>query len=271
MFAPAKRRKLIDENPFAETRHQAGDPSGRQHFIDQNTTIRLLHAAPDWTWRTIIALSRFGGLRCPSEVLSVRWSDVDWSRERLRVTSPKTEHHFGKASRVVPLFVELRPYVEEAWDAAEEGQKYVVPTKYRTAALGPAGWRNCNMRIQFERIIRRAGLEPWPRLFHNLRASRETELAEKHPVHVVTAWLGNTPQVALRHYLQVTEEDFAKAVQSVHEVVQNPVQSVSATIRQQTTEAQSKQGLRRKLAKDGECRHPPKVAAQGFEPRTRGL
>ena len=42
-------------------------------------------------------------------------------------------------------------------------------------------------------------------------ASRETELARAFPLHVVTEWLGNTPQVALKHYLRVTDEDFAQA------------------------------------------------------------
>ncbi|MEE3371972.1 MAG: hypothetical protein VX346_21750, partial [Planctomycetota bacterium] len=43
------------------------------------------------------------------------------------------------------------------------------------------------------------------------RASRETELAHDYPLHVVTNWLGNTPRIALRHYLQVTDADFAQA------------------------------------------------------------
>jgi hypothetical protein len=67
------------------------------------------------------------------------------------------------------------------------------------------GWRSCNLRTQFERLIKRAGLKPWPRLFHNLRSSRETELAAEYPIQVVTAWLGNTPRIALKHYLQVTD------------------------------------------------------------------
>ena len=125
-----------------------------------------------------MALSRYGGLRCPSEVLSLRWQDIDWEYGKMRVTSPKTEHHPGKASRMVPLFPELRPYLEEAFDAAPEGTIYVVE-RYRAASMGPSGWRNCNLRTQFERIIAKAGLEPWPRLFHNMRASRETELAEQ--------------------------------------------------------------------------------------------
>lgn len=71
-----------------------------------------------------------------------------------------------------------------------------------------------NLRTTMEKIIRRAGLSPWPRLFHNMRASRETELTERFPVHVVTAWLGNTPEIARKHYLQVTDEHFRQAATS---------------------------------------------------------
>lgn len=63
-----------------------------------------------------------------------------------------------------------------------------------------------------QKIVRRAGLQPWPRLFHNLRASRETELVEKYPVQVVTGWLGNTPSVAMRHYLMTTQQHFDAAL-----------------------------------------------------------
>ncbi|MBS0203888.1 MAG: hypothetical protein JSS49_13365 [Planctomycetes bacterium] len=48
-------------------------------------------------------------------------------------------------------------------------------------------------------------------LFQNLRSSRETELAQEYSIHLVTAWLENTPKVAMEHYLQVRDEDFAKA------------------------------------------------------------
>ena len=40
----------------------------------------------------------------------------------------------------------------------------------------------------------------------------ETELAGAFPLHVVTAWRGNTPKVADKHYLQVTPEHYAQAV-----------------------------------------------------------
>jgi hypothetical protein len=40
-------------------------------------------------------------------------------------------------------------------------------------------------------------LPPWTTtVFHILRGSLETELAENHPIHVVAQCLGNTPKVA---------------------------------------------------------------------------
>ena len=209
-FRAAKKRKLIAVNPFAEVSAKAVLRQDRQRFITPEEVDRLL-AVCNPTWRVIIALARYGGLRCPSEVLSLRWQDVDWEAGRVVVQSPKTEHHVGKANRTIPLFAELRPILAEAFDLAPEGAEYVVGGNYRLAAMTVRGWANCNLRTQFERIVKRAGLQPWPRLFHAMRASRETELAKQYPIHVVTSWLGNTPRIALKHYLQVVDADFERA------------------------------------------------------------
>ena len=60
--------------------------------------------------------------------------------------------------------------------------------------------------------MKRTGLKPWPRLFHNLRSSRETELLESFPVHVVALWMGHYAKVNLKHYAQTTENHFARAI-----------------------------------------------------------
>lgn len=91
------------------------------------------------------------------------------------------------------------------------GAEYVVDERFRKAAMGPGGSANANLRTTFQKIIRRASLQPWPRPCHNLRASRETALVETYPVPGVTAWLGNTPTVALRHSPMTTDEHFARA------------------------------------------------------------
>jgi hypothetical protein len=61
---------------------------------------------------------------------------------------------------------------------------------------------------QLGRILRKAGLNPWPKLFQNLRSTRETELADIYPIHVVCAWIGNSALVAKKNYLQVTDDHF---------------------------------------------------------------
>ena len=242
-FKAARKRKLIPTNPFEGLTAVAVLAKDRQRYITVEEIERVI-AVCDPNWRTIIGLCRFGGLRCPSEVLSLRWQDVDWERGRIEVQSPKTEHHPGKDSRTIPLFAELRPYLEEAFELAPEGAVYVVGGSYRESALTAKGWRNINMRTQFERILKRANLKPWKRLFHSLRASRETELAGKFPLHVVTGWFGNSQRVAIKHYLQITDDDFERAIQGHAEsgakAVQNTVQQPAApksSDEQETTQA----------------------------------
>jgi integrase len=156
-------------------------------------------ACPDAEWRLIVALVRFGGLRSPSETFALRWGDIDWEHDRFTVTSPKTEHNAGGESRIVPLFPELRPHLEAAFDAAPEGTEYVI-SRHRLASK--------NLRSTLLRIMERAGVKPWPRLFQNMRASREMELTQSHPLHVVVGWIGNSALIAAKHYPQITDGDF---------------------------------------------------------------
>ena len=69
-----------------------------------------------------------------------------------------------------------------------------------------------NLRTQFQRIIKKAGVEPWPKLWQNLRATRVTELIDDFSEHLVVQWLGHSVKVAREHYLQVTEEHIDRAV-----------------------------------------------------------
>jgi len=201
-FADAVARKLIDANPFAGLKSTVGANRERDRFITRDEATKVLDACPNNEWRLLFALSRFGGLRCPSEHLALRWSDVDLPGGKMVVRSPKTEHHEGKESRIVPIFAELRPYLEQAWDETADRSEFVI-VGYR----GPT----TNLRTHLRRIIRKAGMEPWGKLWANLRSSRATELAKDHPAHVAAAWLGHSIQVAGKHYWQVTDGDFAKA------------------------------------------------------------
>jgi integrase len=203
-FRAAVRRKLITENPFDDMKDcQVRANRERDYFVTRDEAAKVLEACPDAEWQLIFALARYGGLRTPSELLSLKWDDIDWERNRFTVRSSKTEHHEAGGVRVVPIFPEIRPYLDACYFDAAEGAENVI-VRYRD--------RNANLRTQLERIIKRAGLKPWPKLFQNLRASRATELAKQYPAHVAAEWLGHSREIAAEHYWRVTDADYERAI-----------------------------------------------------------
>ncbi len=201
-FTAAKRAKKIQDNPFDGIKPGRMENPEKHYFLSAGDTAKILDQCPSPHWRAIVALCRWGGLRCPSEVVELTWADMLWDQNRFRVRSPKMEGT-SKEERYVPMFPELRPHLEALFDSAEAGAIHLI----RDRTIGP------NWRTTLTKIIRRAGLTPWPRLMQNLRSSRETELVERFPVHVVAYWLGNSPNVATKHYLQVRDTDFEQAAQ----------------------------------------------------------
>lgn len=210
IFAALVKRGVITTNPFHGVQVAAVMDEARNVFVARDDIAKVLEACPDAEWRLIVSLSRYGGLRCPSETLSLKWEHIDWAKRRITVISPKTAHHPGGGQRIIPLFDDLATALSEAHEQAPEGAVFVI-SRNRSQADATRDWRNTNLRTRFEKIVDRAGLNAWPRLFHALRASCETELVERFPVQTVTAWLGNSPKVALKHYLRVLPEHFDRA------------------------------------------------------------
>ena len=143
-------------------------------------------------------------MRCPSEVLRLTWSDIDFANNRFTVHASKTEHHADSGIRIVPMFPELRPLFQDTFDHAKEGDIYCI-TRYRDKSI--------NLRTSMNKIIKQAGLELWPKTFQNCRSTRETELFKMTGgnIKAVCSWIGNTPAVAMQHYAQVTEADMQEA------------------------------------------------------------
>ncbi|MFC1596737.1 tyrosine-type recombinase/integrase [Planctomycetota bacterium] len=138
-FSAAVRYELIDRNPFEELKGSVRGNRERMRFITRQVIEQVLEACPDCEWRLLVALARYGGLRVPSEALTIRWADVDWEHGKITVHSPKTEHHPDGASRVVPLFPELAPHLEEAWELAKPGTEYCISRWRHAAQKTPGG------------------------------------------------------------------------------------------------------------------------------------
>lgn len=269
LFHCAVKLKIVGESPFADVPAGSQTNTTRLRFVPKDIIERVMAVCPDDDWRLLIALSRFGGLRCPSEHLALKWENVDWERGRITVNSPKTEASENQETRTIPLFPELVPYLQQARLKAPAGTRFVMSERFRRT--DGHGRSNINLGTQFKRIVRRAGLEPWPRVWHNLRASRQTELTERFPLHVVCGWLGNTTTVAAQSYLSVREADYetARASTSSAKAVQNPVQQAAETTRieQKPDQVQKPQVPENQaLATLCDTVQKPKMTPMGFEP-----
>jgi len=201
IFTKAVKWNVIASSPFADLRAGSQCNPDRMHYVAPETIQAILKACPDDEWRAIIAMVRYAGLRCPSELVGMKWGDVNWDKSRLTVRSPKTAGQ-GYAVRIVPIAPELRPILLAMFDQADEGAEAVIPRLNNARS---------NLRTHFQRIIQRSGEQPWPRLFHNLRASCAMDWCERFPAHVVAGWLGHTPLVAARHYLTTRDTHFDMA------------------------------------------------------------
>jgi integrase len=221
----------------------------------------------------LLAMSRYLGVRVPSEPFSMTWDYVDWERMRIRIPSPKTEVH-GKSFRIVPILPEVKPLLERAFDEAKEGSMYVFENLRSRDSVKKAEkgfWGSVNLRQQLQRMLKRGGIKPWPRLWHNLRSSAQTDLANQLPIHVVCEWLGNSRIVAQDHYLQITEEHFAKASGNA---AQKAAQSGSETVRNDVNvkciEVSNPSKIQL-VSQDCEVMHKCGVGDTGFEPVTSSV
>ncbi|MGH7179173.1 MAG: tyrosine-type recombinase/integrase, partial [Tepidisphaeraceae bacterium] len=133
VFKHAVTWKWFGENPFAGVKAGSQQNRSRQFFITLEMATKIIDKCPSLEWKLIFALSRFGGLRCPSEHAALRWGDIDFEHNRIRVTCSKTEHHAGRGERFVPIFPELRPLLLDAFSEAAEGTEHVLPRIRGTA------------------------------------------------------------------------------------------------------------------------------------------
>lgn len=210
MFGMAVKLGWLEVNPFAHLRGSNEPNRTKDYFITEEISSRVLAACPDARWRLIFSFGRWGGLRIPSEIMYMKWADIDRKKGTVLIRVPKKTDRISQekgdfTTREMPLFREIRHYLDEYEKEVDKTRSDLVfPDITSDGAL---------LRKTFVQIIRKAGLEPWHKPFNNLRATRVTELLRLFPIQTVTNWLGHTPTVCLNHYAQTTEDDFRHALE----------------------------------------------------------
>jgi len=98
----ACRARLVTVNPLLDVKTGSMSNPDRLYFVSREATAQLLDSCPDQEWRLIVALARFGGLRCPSEHLALTWPDVDWDQGKILIRSSKMEHQQRRGNGSFP-------------------------------------------------------------------------------------------------------------------------------------------------------------------------
>ncbi len=194
-FNTAVDNRWLLENPFDEISTAVKAPRDRDAEVCNDTSKRILDEITDPKFRLVYAFARYAGLRTPSEINALVWEHVRWSDNQILIDSSKN------GQRIIPIFRELRPYLEVVFDLADANPR----------VLGEWHPKGQALTNRLKRVLKRLGITPWPKPWQNLRATRENELLEQYPQHVVHAWIGHTEQVAREHYHRVVKEHFSRA------------------------------------------------------------
>jgi hypothetical protein len=59
--------------------------------------------------------------------------------------------------------------LNEAFESfGDKSEYFVAAPQYRAAANAAMSWKNANLQSEMTRLLRRAGVSGWPRLFHSV-------------------------------------------------------------------------------------------------------
>ena len=196
-FNAAVKSGHIERTPFVDVKNGSQVNEDRNVYVPHDIVDKVIDASHCAEMRLILALSRYGGLRVPVEARRMKWTDIDFEKNEMKIRGKKGPD--GKVRRrVSPIFPQLKSRLVESFSVEDV---YLVNR-----------YRDTNPRTQVERLIKRADVDRWQRLFHNLRGSWETDLYDGgFGIQAVAKWLGHSPEMALRHYLKVTKTQHERA------------------------------------------------------------
>jgi len=119
-----------------------------------------------------------------------------------------------------------------------------------------------NLGTQAKRLVAKAGVEVWPKMFVNLRGSRSDDLGRNPLImdKAIDVWIGKSGKIRRRHYYGVRAEDWA----AVTGVAGNPAPSAAVSDHQEPSTLRASREKRLHSLEDVENQYP----RQGFVNRS---
>jgi integrase len=196
LFAFALKRGWVVANPVASVdRPRASGADPDIHYLDLGELEILLGATPGdefgATERALYLTAAMSGLR-QGELVALRWEDVDWRANRIRVRRNYTRQRFGtpksrRSSRSVPMIERVGRELERHHRAsAFQGDEDLVFPHPQTGHPLDAS----KIRKRFREALERVGLRSIR--FHDLRHTFGTHCASAGvPLRTLQEWMGH--------------------------------------------------------------------------------
>jgi integrase len=209
-FKWAQAERLVETSPAAHLDRRTFAAEARREVTAAE--FGALVAVCDPVSVMALWLARYAGLRI-NEACRLRWDRVDLPGRALNVDDTKR----GRDRRV-PLVEPLRSKIEAEfgrWLEAGGPSVFVLVDPLAFNVGEPVTRSAIDGRIRAAAMA--AGVPLWPRLFHNLRATRQTEWIAEFGIVNACHWIGNSQTVAARHYAMATEAAFNEATKATTE------------------------------------------------------
>jgi len=150
------------------------------------------------------------GLR-KSDILGLKWENVDFDENLIMIIMKKTEE---------PVIIAMTPEVRQTlWAIHEtEGKKYQqVETAKNYVFVNPKTEKPLtDIKTAFRAALRRAGLKDRGYRFHDLRRTCASIMRKKDvPLLVIQKQLGHKSQKTTERYLNTDIEDMRKAASTL--------------------------------------------------------
>jgi integrase len=190
---------MLERNPASRIK-PLPEPQGRTRFLSLDEAKRLLEASSRHLTPIIVCALETGMRR--SEILGLRWSDVDMRTQTIYLGDTKNGE-----SRRVPISNRLFSVLSTL--PRRLGSDHVFNGEPK---IGKTGTPFHDVRTSFENACRRAGIEQFR--FHDLRHTAASHMAMAGvPLRTIGEILGHKTAAMTERYAHLTPEHKRKAVE----------------------------------------------------------
>jgi integrase len=210
IYQRARKVYGLPLNPVADVEKPSVPRSGDIDVFSPEEVMALVRAATSEQDAAIFLTAALTGLR-RGELLALRWRDVDFTGQAIRVRASYAEGHLttpksGKV-RAVPMAPDVAAALSRLGQRTDwtGGDDLVFPGELGSFLDGSA------LRRRYAAAIKRAGLRPLR--FHDLRHTFGTRMIAKADIRRVQEWMGHADVQTTMKYLHfVPREDDAALV-----------------------------------------------------------